>query len=175
MRKGYIYSFLAALTLLIVVVLFFKIFNDIKSGRDTPPVSSETTFSFLPEEQYFDDPVFGEFPGVKEFNDVATEYYKYIGTKEGMLEVQEVYKFFVVQSIVDRDKNILELRSDSGISTYLMECDREKTFAHRNINQVFISANFEFIEAVSAGDLIATKCKDAQCTVLGPECILIKN
>lgn len=136
---------------------------------------SEVDFSSIAEGFYVDDPVLGRFPGKSELNATSSEYYSYINNRETASKIEDVYKFYTVLRIEDRLIGSVVLYNGSNSATHILNCDKDKTFAHHKVNARFISSGFDLSKTVDIGDRIATKCLDESCKILGPECILIKD
>jgi hypothetical protein len=144
-----------------------------KTGKSD--VDSNTDFSAITEESYVEDPVLGRFPGKKESNAGAIAFYAYGNNPEEASKLFEEYRFFLVEEVPITSSGNFVLSEDDVVSTHTFECDVERTFAQKNVNMEFISSGFDFMKAVRQGDQVFTKCKNQDCSILGPDCIIVRN
>lgn len=125
-------------------------------------------------DDYVYDADFGKYPGLKAQNQASEEIYSYLNDPERIKDLDANYKYFKVEGYANQTVNSLLISDSSGNSLRTFECSRDRTFAFKNMNMEFLSSGFNFISTVIPGDYIYTKCVDAECKVLGPDCIILK-
>jgi len=133
----------------------------------------KSTFSSYTE--YVTDADLGLYPGAKIVNKGAEEFLGYVNDSAKASQIFDVYKMFLVEKIEDVQSGKAILSDEVKRESYLFECSRDRTSAHKSTNLQLISSGFDFNSTVAEGDSVFTKCQNLECTVLGPDCIIIKR
>ncbi|HAI62862.1 MAG: hypothetical protein UU64_C0008G0018 [candidate division WWE3 bacterium GW2011_GWF2_41_45] len=139
--------------------------------------SSGSTFSkFIAEQPYVFDIDVGSYPGDKILNIGAEEFYEIQSSRETSALLDKTYKFYLVAAIEDRNNGLVTLYEEGTDSKRrVFKCSGDRVFAMKNRNFSFISSGFDFMETLSVGDRVYTKCLNSDCTTLGPDCIIVKE
>ncbi|KKS55038.1 MAG: hypothetical protein UW13_C0003G0052 [candidate division WWE3 bacterium GW2011_GWA1_43_94] len=143
--------------------------------RKSAGTREDSRFSIYFDESYVVDPNVGRYPGVNKQNKGSEEFSDYNSNPEKRAEIFNNYKLFVIDNILDLNTGRVTV-TDSGIkSDRSFECSSDRTAAFTNINQIFISSGFDFMKTAIVGDMVFTKCKNDDCSILGPDCIIVKE
>lgn len=143
-----------------------------KNGVENGDGAKSTFSSFT---DYVTDVDLGLFPGAKILNIGSEEFLGYVNDRENASKIFEVYEMFVVEEVEDVQSGKVILSDEIKRASYLFECSSDRTSAHKSTNLQFISSGFDFNSTVAQGDSVFTKCKNEDCTVLGPDCIIVKR
>jgi len=143
-------------------------------GRDVADSSvQKSTFSSYTE--YVTDKDLGLYPGEKKVNKGSEEFLEYVNDSTKASQIFTVYRMFIVEKVEDARSGKFTLTDEGKRATYLFECSVDRTSAHKFTNLQFISSGFDFNSTAVQGDSVFTKCKNEECTILGPDCIIIKK
>ncbi|KKS06662.1 hypothetical protein A3K01_02130 [candidate division WWE3 bacterium RIFOXYD1_FULL_43_17] len=177
MRKGLLFFLIFPLLILGAYSLIRSYqpgLLDFLIGRDVTDGSvPKSTFSSYTE--YVIDKDLGLYPGVKKINKGSEEFLEYVNDSTKASQIFTVYRMFLVEKVEDAQSGKVTLIDEGNRATYLFECSADRTSAHKSTNLQFISSGFDFNSTVAQGDSVFTKCKNEECAILGPDCIIIKK
>ena len=143
--------------------------------RKSAGTREDSRFSEYFNESYVEDPSVGRYPGVNKQNTGSEEFSDYNSGPEKRAEIFNNYKLFVIDSILDLNTSRVTVTDSGTKSDRSFECSSDRTAAFTNVNQVFISSGFDFMKTLKVGDMVFTKCKSDDCSILGPDCIIVKG
>ena len=138
--------------------------------------SQDSSFEKILDEKYIVDPDVGRYPGSSILNEGAQEFFSYTVAEGGAQKIYDTYKTFRFDRLSDYgNKKALLYSEEKGSAEYTFECSENRTFAYKSKNYEFLSSGFDFLKTLAVGDAIFTKCKNGDCTILGPDCIILKR
>lgn len=137
---------------------------------------TESSFERVLEEKFVLDPDVGRFPGESIVNEGAEEFLSYTVAEGGAQEIRNVYEVFRFDALTDYiNHKALLYSEEGGQKEYTFDCADNRTFSYKSKNYEFLTSGFDFLKTVATGDTIFTKCKNEDCSVLGPDCIILKR